>query len=94
VTTSFPPLTTRMATRALWSEGGLQAFWRGLRVNLVLCLNPGLTFTALAQIKRLILSLRRRQQMSVLEAALAGVLAKFLALLLSYPLMRGKSLVQ
>ncbi|CAJ1452482.1 unnamed protein product, partial [Effrenium voratum] len=72
----------------------LQAFWRGLRVNLVLCLNPGLTFTALAQIKRLILSLRRRQQMSVLEAALAGVLAKFLALLLSYPLMRGKSLVQ
>ncbi|CAK9063902.1 unnamed protein product [Durusdinium trenchii] len=94
VTTSFPPLSSRGAMQVLWKEGGAYSFWRGLRVNLVLCLNPGLTFTALAQIKNLLLSLSRRQSLSTLEAAFAGVLAKLLALLLSYPLMRGKSLVQ
>jgi len=94
VTTSSPPLTSRGAVKVLWHEGGLKTFWRGLGVNLVLCLNPGLTFTALAQIKNLFLSLWRRQRLSTAEAAFAGVLAKLLALLISYPLMRGKSLVQ
>jgi len=94
VTTSNPPLSTAGAVSTLWAEGGLAAFWRGLRVNMVLCFNPGLTFTALARIKVAVLSIQQRAQMTWVESACAGVFAKFLALLLSYPLMRGKSLVQ
>lgn len=80
--------------KTLWREAGIASFWRGLPVNLVLCFNPGLTFTALAQLKRILLSLSGRDALSTLEAALAGVLAKLMALLLSFPLMRGKALVQ
>lgn len=102
VTTSRSTPSTASAVRAIWQAGGLGAFWRGLYVNLVLCFNPGLTFTAMAKLKTLILSWRRRvaavgsnvPQLSWPEACAAGVAAKLCAMLLVYPLIRAKSLIQ
>lgn len=102
VTTSRSTPSTASAMRAIWGRGGLGAFWRGLYVNLVLCFNPGLTFTAMAQLKTMILSWRRRlaevgsdiSQLSLPEACAAGILAKLCAMLLVYPLIRAKSVIQ
>eukprot|EP00930_Biecheleria_cincta_P058249 TRINITY_DN44103_c0_g1_i1.p1 TRINITY_DN44103_c0_g1~~TRINITY_DN44103_c0_g1_i1.p1 ORF type:complete len:350 (-),score=37.09 TRINITY_DN44103_c0_g1_i1:70-1086(-) len=102
VTTSRATPSTASAMRAIWQAGGLGAFWRGLYVNLLLCFNPGLTFTAMAQLKTIILLWRRRlvavgsnvSQLSWPEACAAGVAAKLCAMLLVYPLIRAKSLIQ
>eukprot|EP00933_Yihiella_yeosuensis_P042908 TRINITY_DN37580_c0_g1_i1.p1 TRINITY_DN37580_c0_g1~~TRINITY_DN37580_c0_g1_i1.p1 ORF type:complete len:345 (+),score=41.72 TRINITY_DN37580_c0_g1_i1:102-1136(+) len=105
VTTARPPISTAKAIRALWIEGGLVAFWRGLQPGLVLCLNPALMFTAMEKLKAFVLSLRRHhlspsddseedQQMTVCEASVVAFIAKLFTMLCTYPLVRGKSLMQ
>lgn len=67
VTCARPPLTASEAARQLLAEGGVGAFWRGLRVMLVLCLNPALTFTAFGWIRRLVMTLKRRHRVASIE---------------------------
>ncbi|CAE8712894.1 unnamed protein product [Polarella glacialis] len=102
VTTARRPISAAAAARALWREGGPAAFWRGLPVGLLLCLNPALMFTVMDRLKLVILSLRRGlptsgdgvDQMSLMEASFAGAASKLLTMLLVYPMIRGKSLIQ
>jgi len=59
ITTSRRPLSMAGAVRQLWSEGGLAAFWKGLLVSFVLCLNPALMLTTVVNLRALVLRLRR-----------------------------------
>eukprot|EP00928_Gymnodinium_smaydae_P031362 TRINITY_DN23036_c0_g1_i1.p1 TRINITY_DN23036_c0_g1~~TRINITY_DN23036_c0_g1_i1.p1 ORF type:complete len:435 (-),score=46.19 TRINITY_DN23036_c0_g1_i1:40-1344(-) len=105
VTCSRPPVSARVAARELWREGGLGSFWRGLRVMLVLCLNPALTFTAFGWLRRVLLVFRRWKADKQLDAApaallqwweafLVGILAKMSTLISVYPLIRAKFVLQ
>jgi len=108
VTCARPPLTTSGAIRELWKEGRFAAFWRGLRVMLVLCVNPALTFTAFGWIRSAYFAVCRRlkseldkqkssdkeEMLSWSEAFVVGVVAKFLTLSVVYPLIRAKFLLQ
>jgi len=107
ITCTRPPLSALAATKKLWLQGGLGAFWQGFRVMLVLCLNPALTFTAFGWLRNVFLALRRRfpsrqsnGQLSTAsglqwwEAFLVGMLAKMATLVTVYPLIRAKFVLQ
>jgi len=106
-TVSRPAIGGTAAIKELWMEGGTKAFWRGLKVMLMLCLNPAMSFTAFEQLKGLLLAfLRRRSRESSASSASSwellswpqafgvGVIAKMLTLCSIYPLIRGKFLLQ
>merc|ERR1712190_53747 len=46
--------------RALYREGGINAFWAGLRVSYLLCLNPAIMLTAVDTLRSLLMAYRRR----------------------------------
>jgi len=94
VTVARVPLGAVAAVRQLWQEGGFGAFWRGLRVSLLLCLNPALMLTAVDRLRALFLALWRTSQLSWLQAFSVGAAAKLLTMSLVYPLVRGKVLLQ
>jgi len=103
VTCTRPPLSVREASLQLWREGGLQAFWKGWRVMLVLCVNPALTLTAFGWMRSLLYTARRAFQtlpqdtepsLSWLQAFLIGAAAKLLTMCSVYPLIRAKFLLQ
>lgn len=96
--------------KALWREGGLNAFWRGLRVSYLLCLNPAIMLTAVDTLRSLLMAYRRRteqaisddqtqqiapiKRMGFMDSVGVGMLAKLATLTLIYPLLRGKVLLQ
>lgn len=105
VTCARPPLSAKDAALALWKEGGALAFWRGLRVMLVLCINPALTYTAFGWLRKLFFVLRsacsrprhddeNSSSLSLPQAFGVGVAAKMLTLCAIYPLIRAKFMLQ
>jgi len=100
VTTARPRITTRMAIQQLYKENGFKAFWKGLRVSFVLCLNPALMFTAVDNLHKVLLALQQRFRNDTddkLHWALElsnGFIAKFSTMCIVYPLIRGKVLLQ
>jgi Mitochondrial carrier protein len=79
----------------------LSDLWRGLVPSLLLCANPAINYTAYDALKERVLSRsnRQRQQqhrkphLSSLEAFVLGVAAKFVATMVTYPLIRAKVLL-
>eukprot|EP00668_Euglena_longa_P044281 GGOE01058888.1.p1 GENE.GGOE01058888.1~~GGOE01058888.1.p1 ORF type:complete len:303 (+),score=82.95 GGOE01058888.1:703-1611(+) len=78
--------------RSIHREGGLDAFWIGLAPSLLLTCNPAITFTAFDLLKRRAAALLRRSPatLSALQTFLLASVAKALALLLTYPLIRAR----
>jgi len=104
VTCARPPISAGAAARELWQQGGVAAFWTGLPVSLLLCLNPALMLSAVDWLRRLLFAclLRLRGQqpedgrevMSWAQALAVGAAAKLLTMSAVYPLVRGKVLLQ
>eukprot|EP00747_Dinoflagellata_sp_TGD_P209714 gnl/TRDRNA2_/TRDRNA2_83089_c0_seq1.p1 gnl/TRDRNA2_/TRDRNA2_83089_c0~~gnl/TRDRNA2_/TRDRNA2_83089_c0_seq1.p1 ORF type:complete len:322 (-),score=44.35 gnl/TRDRNA2_/TRDRNA2_83089_c0_seq1:65-1030(-) len=97
VTTSRVRLTFRDAARTLWREGGARAFFSGLRVSMVLSVNPAFTYTSFEWFRSLLHFMLRQRDgdvLSVSQAFVLGAAAKMLTLTLVYPLIRGKFLLQ
>lgn len=67
-----------------------RALWRGLGPSLLLCSNPAIHYTVFDVVKARLLLRRRRQRLSWGEAFLVGLVAKFTATVLTYPLIRAK----
>lgn len=68
------------------------SLWKGLTPSLLLCSNPSIHYTVYDIAKNQILTRGRRKstQLSMAEAFLVGVFAKFVATIATYPLIRAK----
>lgn len=83
--------------RALIHEGNL---WRGLPISSLLTLNPALNFSIFDAFKLRLLKWlsshggRRRRSLSVAQAFILGATSKVISTLLTYPLIRAKTLMQ
>jgi len=68
--------------------------WRGLGPSLLLCTNPSINFTVFDTLKDIVLMQKeKRNQPEILsmgEAFVLGILAKFAATMATYPLIRAK----
>lgn len=73
--------------------------WSGLFPALLLCTNPAIHFTVFDSLKDIILRYKTRnqhqqfQRLNMTEAFLVGIIAKFAATILTYPLIRVKLLL-
>ena len=73
----------------------LQSLWKGLVPALLLCSNPAIHYTVFDVLKTNLLSLpggarRKKSKLSMSEAFILGLLAKFVATMVTYPLIRAK----
>lgn len=86
----------------LYQDGGLSAFYRGLAVSLLLAVNPAIMNTLITSLLRVVTAFRMARGQCWVEArehssALVGTataLAKALATVVTYPLIRAKVLQQ
>lgn len=75
------------------NDNSYSTLWKGLTPALLLCSNPSINYTVFDMTKNLILSRRRsrsRSSLSMPEAFLVGLFAKFVATIITYPLIRAK----
>lgn len=87
---------------ALYREGGIGAFYRGLPVSLVLAINPAIMNTLVTSLLRIFTAVRQARGDDYLDsrdhgAAAVGMatgIAKAVATVLTYPLIRSKVLQQ
>lgn len=74
----------------------VKSLWRGLWPSLILCSNPSIHFTVYDMIKNILLKKRKRHNnsstasLSMTEAFVVGLIAKFVATIITYPLIRAK----
>jgi len=70
----------------------LKSLWKGLIPALLLCSNPSIHYTAFDLTKARILERRKQEgyKLSMPEAFLVGLFAKFVATIATYPLIRAK----
>lgn len=68
----------------------LSRFWHGLLPALLLTSNPAINYAAYDAMKALIPLPSQRKYHNVKETFLIGILSKFLATILTYPLIRAK----
>ena len=74
--------------------GGPSSVWRGFGVSSVLTLNPALTVAIFDALKARVVKLTKKARLSTLEGFLVGSLAKALATIMTYPLIRTKVVMQ
>jgi Mitochondrial carrier protein len=86
------------------SRSNMSELWRGLVPSLMLCANPAINYTVYDALKDRVLSQQQQQQqqqqaprgkpqLSALQAFVLGVIAKFVATIVTYPLIRAKVLL-
>ncbi|CAH2353462.1 peroxisomal adenine nucleotide transporter 1 [[Candida] railenensis] len=73
-------------------QDGITGLWRGLRVSLVLCINPSITYGSYERLKTILYG--NKQFLGPLESFSIGVLAKSLATLATQPLIVSKAMLQ
>jgi len=73
-------------------EDRWSSLWKGLTPSLLLCSNPSIHYTVFDVAKNQILTRSRNgaSQLSMPEAFIVGVVAKFVATVVTYPLIRAK----
>lgn len=69
----------------------LTHYWKGLLPSLLLCTNPSIHYTVFDTLRQRLL--RHRQHLHWMEAFWLGAVAKFIATLTTYPLIRAKMLL-
>ena len=94
--------STATIAREMLDEG-VETMWRGFGVSSILTLNPALTFAVFDALKARVLRRLKRKQLAggggsvaltVSQAFVLGSVSKVVATLLTYPLMRAKSIMQ
>jgi hypothetical protein len=74
----------------------LSSLWKGLTPSLLLCSNPAIHYTSFDLVKAYMLQRHRhtaKTQLTLSEAFVSGLLAKFIATMATYPLIRAKVLL-
>ncbi|SCW02380.1 LAFE_0F05160g1_1 [Lachancea fermentati] len=91
-----------VARRIFQEQNDITGFWRGLKVSLVLTINPSITYAAYERLKDLFLStstdptklLDTASQLTAQQNFILGVLSKMLSTLITQPLIVSKALLQ
>lgn len=78
--------------KEILDQDGITGLWRGLRVSLVLCINPSITYGSYERLKQIFYG--NKQYLNPLEAFSLGVLAKSLATIVTQPLIVSKAMIQ
>lgn len=73
-------------------EDGVTGFWRGLKVSLVLTINPSITYGSFERFKALLFP--NKSILSAHESFSLGVLSKMLATVITQPLIISKAILQ
>jgi hypothetical protein len=90
---SFESLDIAAVFRKYSDSGAFQkyaALWKGLIPALLLCSNPSIHYTAFDMTKTRLVARREHKKLSMPEAFLVGLFAKFVATVATYPLIRAK----
>lgn len=83
----------------LWKEsnGDITAFWKGLKVGLVLTLNPSITYASYQRLKKILYhssELSGTETLSVFQNFILGVISKSISTLITQPLIIAKASLQ
>ena len=73
----------------IYKEEGIKKFWQGLVPALILTLNPAINYAAFDAMKS-ILGRAKQRRPATKEILVLGLLSKFLATIITYPLIRAK----
>lgn len=79
-------------SKEVYAKDGITGFWRGLRVSLVLCINPSITYGSYERLKQIIYA--GKSHLGPLESFSLGVIAKSLATVSTQPLIVSKAMLQ
>ena len=92
--------TSKDKEKSVWSHAsdlaseGRRGLWRGMGVSSILTLNPAITFAVFDAIKARITEILGTERLSALQAFVVGSAAKAVATVLTYPLIRCKTVMQ
>ncbi|KAF0694332.1 Aste57867_14785 [Aphanomyces stellatus] len=75
--------------RQMYAEHGLLSFWKGYVPSLVLVSNPSIFYTIFDRLK-----LRVARELSAMEAFVLAAIAKSIATVVTYPVIRAKVIMQ
>lgn len=75
------------------SNNNIGSLWKGLAPSLLLCSNPAIHYTVFDLLKANLLEGRSKQNLSLSESFVMGLIAKLMATLTTYPLIRAKILL-
>lgn len=73
---------------------GVSGLFKGFWYNILLCINPAIQNTVFDRIKDTLLATRKAGGLSPFEAFALGALAKAIATLVTYPMVRLKTILQ
>lgn len=76
----------------VYTHDGITGFWRGLRVSMVLCVNPSITYGSYERLRQILYA--DKQYLGPLESFSLGVIAKSLATIATQPLIVSKAMLQ
>ncbi|GAV47974.1 hypothetical protein ZYGR_0I02700 [Zygosaccharomyces rouxii] len=80
-------------------QGDITGFWKGLKVSLVLCINPSITFASYQKLKTFLFSTEeliggKNAELGALQNFILGVLSKMISTLFTQPLIVAKASLQ
>ncbi|CUM51058.1 unnamed protein product [Debaryomyces tyrocola] len=78
--------------REILDQDGISGLWRGLRVSMVLCINPSITYGSYERLKQILYN--SKEFLGPLESFSIGVLAKSMATIVTQPLIVSKAMLQ
>ncbi|CAG8384445.1 unnamed protein product [Penicillium salamii] len=78
----------------VYSEDGWTGLWRGLKVNLILVINPMITYGVYQWLRERLLSLKKGTILGSFDAFVLGALSKVLATIATHPLIVAKTMLQ
>ncbi|KAH3667052.1 hypothetical protein WICMUC_005399 [Wickerhamomyces mucosus] len=78
--------------KRIYEENSFTGFWRGLKVSLVLTINPAITYATYERTKRLIFPSKKILRPH--ENFTLGIISKMIATLLTQPLIISKAMLQ
>ncbi|CAD7965166.1 unnamed protein product [Amoebophrya sp. A25] len=80
--------------RKVLSQDGIQGFYKGLGVSLILSLNPALMFTLVDKLTIVLKRLLERDAITAGQMFQVSAVAKMIATVVTYPLIRAKTVMQ
>jgi len=79
-------------THDIIEHDGISGLWKGLKVSLVLCINPSITYGSYERLRQVLFP--NKEYLGPMDSFSLGVLAKSMATLATQPLIVSKAMLQ